>query len=220
MRKLTSFGLGFAVLSSLAAGFPCRAGAEDVAPLVAKVIRVSGGAQYSVGGQTWQALKVGTVLSPGTLVQTAKTKATVELQLGEAGGAQANIVRLLDDTAVEIKKLAAKGVGAERVEEIELDLRMGQILGAVRKFNDGSTYQIMLPTGAAGVRGDAMDSRGTVFLLKPSGELAVLAGKLAIAIASEKTVAQIVGADQKFDPATGQVAKLAADAPERKLWRF
>jgi hypothetical protein len=77
----------------------------------------------------------------------------------------------------------------------------------------------MLPSGAAGVRGDAADSRGTVYVLKSTGNLVVLAGKMAIAIASDNTVAQVVSAEQQFDPASGQVTKLADDALERKLWR-
>ena len=164
------------------------AGAQDSVPLAAKVVRLTGAAHYSVNGQPWQMLKTGDVLRPGSLVQTAKTKSTLDIQLGDAG----NVVRLYDDTAVEIKTLAAKGAAADRVEEIELDLRLGQILGTVKKFKEGSAYRIMLPTGAAGIRGDVADSRGTAYVLKPSGALTVLAGKLAIAIASDNTVAQVV----------------------------
>jgi hypothetical protein len=211
-----SFNIAFILLAVSALSGRTQSGAS----FTAKVIRVTGVARYSVGGQPWQTLKAGDVLAPGTLVQTAKTKASVEIQFGTSGVADANIVRLLDDTALEIKKLSAQGTGADRTEEIELDLRAGQMLGAVKKFKEGSSYQIMLPGGAAGLRGDAADSRGIVYTLKPSGALAVLAGKVAIAIASENTVAQVVAAEQQFDPATGQVTKLAQDAPERKLFRF
>ena len=219
MRTLNSLGLPFTVLLLLAASLAGQAGAQDVVPLNAKVIRLTGAAHYSVAGKPWQMLKVGDVLPAGTLVQTAKTKSIVDIQLGEGAGTDANAVRLLDDTALEIKKLTGTGAGADRIEEIELDLRAGQVLGVVKKFKDGSSYQIMLPTGAAGISGEVSDIKGTVYVLKPSGALAVLAGKVAIAIAAENTVAQIVGADQQFDPATGQVTKLAPDAPERKLWR-
>jgi len=214
VRKLTSFGLLL-----LAASLVGQAGAQEAVSLTAKVIRLTGAAHFSVDGQPWQTLKVGDLLKAGTLVQTAKTKSSVDIQLGEGAGTDANAVRLFDDTALEIKKLTAKGAGADRVEETELDLRAGQILGIVKKFKDGSSHQIMLPTGAAGIRGEVADSKGTVYVLKPSGALTVLAGKVAIAIASENTVAQIVAADQQLDPATGQVTKLAPDAPERKLWR-
>jgi hypothetical protein len=109
--------------------------------------------------------------------------------------------------------LAMQTGGLAGTEEIELDLRAGQILGVVKRFKEGSSYQVMLPSGAAGVRGDATDSRGTVYVLKSTGNLAVLAGKIAIAIASDNTVAQVISTDQQLDSASGQVTKLAADAP-------
>ena len=220
MTKLSSLWLVLSAVVALTAHPAAQARAEDTVPLSAKVVRLKGVARFSVAGGPWQALKVGDLLKAGTLVQTAKTKATIDIQLGESAGTDASVIRLLEDTALEIRKLDAKSAGAERVVETELDLRAGQILGVVKKFKDGSTYQIMLPTGAAGIRGDVADSRGTIYALKPSGALAVLTGKMAIAVASENTVAQIVAADQQFDPATGHVTKLAVDAPERKLWRF
>jgi hypothetical protein len=193
---------------------PGRAQAQDSAPLTAKVLKLSGAVRCSEGGKPWQMLKAGDVLRPGSLVQTAKTKSTLDVQLSDG-----NAVRLYDDTALEIKTLAAKGTGAGRVEEIEMDLKAGQVLGVVKKFPDGSEYRIMVPTGAAGIRVGTSDARGTAYVLKASGALTVLAGKMVIAIASENTVAQVVEAEQQFDPATGKVEKLAADAPERKLWK-
>jgi hypothetical protein len=216
MRKIiSSFLVSTAVL--LTGVSSSHAQTQSGTSFTGKVARVSGGARYSVNGQPWQTLKAGDVLAPGTLVQTAKTKATVEIQLGQGTGG--NIIRLFDDTALEIKKLGTQSGALEGAEEIELDLRAGQVLGVVKKFKEGSSYQVMLPAGAAGVRADTGDNRGTVYVLKSTGNLAVLAGKMAIAIASDNTVAQVVSADQQFDSANGQVTTLAADAPERKLWR-
>jgi hypothetical protein len=218
MRKLISWFLAISAVLLTSAN-SSHAQAQSGGSFTAKVMRASGGARYSVSGQPWQTLKTGDVLAPGTLIQTAKTKATIEIQLGQGTGADSNIIRLFDDTALEIKKLATQAGGLEGTEEIELDLRAGQVLGVVKKFKEGSSYQVMLPAGAAGVRGDAADSRGTAYVLRSTGSLVVLAGKMAIAIASDNTVAQVVSAEQVFDPVTGQVAKLAGDAPERKLWR-
>ena len=198
----------------LAAGGTWHANAQDSTPLTAKVVKLTGTARVSEGGKPWQMLKVGDVLKPGSLVQTAKTKATLDVQISDG-----NAVRLYDDSAVEFKTLATKGAGAGRVEEVELDLKAGQILGVVKKFQEGSEYRIMVPTGAGGIRGGTSDARGTAYVLKSSGALTVLAGKMVIAIASDNTVAQVVETDQQFDPATGKVEKLAADAPERKLWK-
>src|SRR5436853_5306662 len=130
MRKSISCVLAVSVLL-LANANSSRAQAQSGASFSAKVIRVTGGGRYSVNGQPWQTLKVGDVLLPGTLVQTAKTKATIEIQLGQRAGTDGDIVRLFDDTALEIKKLSIQGGGLEGAEEIELDLRAGQILGVV-----------------------------------------------------------------------------------------
>jgi hypothetical protein len=56
-----------------------------------------------------------------------------------------------------------------------------------------------------------------VFVLDSSGSLKMLSGRLAVAIASENTTAQVVAGGQQFDPATGKITDLPADAPERKL---
>ena len=191
-----------------------RAGAQDAAPLTAKVLKLTGSAHFSEGGKPWQMLKVGDVLRPSSLVQTARTKSMIDIQLSDG-----NAIRLYEDSAVEIKTVASKGTGASRTEEVELDLKSGQVLGVVKKFQEGSEYRIMVPTGAAGIRGGSSDPRGTAYVLKSSGTLSVLAGKMVIAIASENTVAQVVEAEQQFDAATGKVEKLAANAPERKLWK-
>ena len=59
----------------LAAGGTWHANAQDSTPLTAKVVKLTGTARVSEGGKPWQMLKVGDVLKPGSLVQTAKTKA-------------------------------------------------------------------------------------------------------------------------------------------------
>jgi hypothetical protein len=214
MTQMRFLGACLGAAMVLAASGTWRAGAQDSTPLTAKVVKLSGTARVSEGGKPWQMLKVGDVLKPGSLVQTSKTKSTLDLQLSEGSA-----VRLYDDSALEIKTLAVKGAGEGRVEELELDLKAGQILGVVKKFQEGSDYRVMVPTGAAGIRGSTSDARGTAYVLKSSGALTVLAGKMVIAIASDNTVAQVVEAEQQFDPATGKVEKLAADAPERKLWK-
>src|SRR5207302_121262 len=92
-----SSGLAVSLLL-LVSGTVGRARAQGAASVPAKVVRVTGAARYSMSGQPWQALKVGDVLAAGTLIQTAKTKATIEIQLGESAGTDANIIRLFDDT--------------------------------------------------------------------------------------------------------------------------
>src|SRR5271170_1232095 len=47
----------------------------------ASVLRVQGAARYSTDNQKWQTLKVGDVLKPGCVIQTAE-QSEVDLQLG------------------------------------------------------------------------------------------------------------------------------------------
>jgi hypothetical protein len=190
--------------------------AQEPAPVTAKVARVTGAARYSSDGTTWKNVKAGTTLKPSVFVQTALTNATVDIQLGEPGGG-GNLVRLMPNSLLEIKNLSVKGSGAERVEETQLDLRTGQMLGSTKKMNPASRYEVMLPSGAVGVQPAAPESDATRFVVNSSGSLSVMAGTMLISKADAEVHTQVVAADQRFDPTTGTVAPLPADAPEKKL---
>jgi len=206
-----------------------RATADDTAPLTARVVRLTGVVRYSMNGSTWKMLKKGAILNPGALIQTAKEKSSVDVELGESdentGNGRAsweaprvNLVRLFEDSALEIRKVAAKGTGAQRVEETELYLRAGQILGAVKRLPTGSHYEVLLANGAAGVQPGVPEETGTVYVFKSTGALTVLYGTMLLAKAETEVHTQVVAAGQQLDPATGVVVQLAPDAPERKLW--
>src|SRR5271167_2420481 len=53
----------------------------------ATVLRKVGGARYSTDNKTWQILKVGDVLKPGCVIQTAE-QSEVDLQLGNGPKSQ------------------------------------------------------------------------------------------------------------------------------------
>jgi hypothetical protein len=220
------------VVSALvcAIGFlPGRAGADDAGPLAAKVVHLTGVVRYSMNGSSWKMLKAGAILKPGALIQTAKEKSSVDILLGEAEKSArndraawetpgANLVRLFEDSALEIRKITAKGSGTERAEETELYLRTGQILGAVKRLPIGSHYEILLANSAAGAQPGVPEATGTVYVLKSSGALTALYGTMLLAKAEREVHTQVVAAGQQLDPETGVVVELSPDAPEKKLW--
>src|SRR5262249_34113424 len=113
----------------------------------AKVVRIKGHARYSTGNNVFPPLKVGAVLKPGTIIQTAQD-GYVDLVLGDGEGgmvgggpagsvgpnaplssdprsytptADQNIVRIHPNSILQIDKLNMMQTGAEPVSEVELD---------------------------------------------------------------------------------------------------
>ena len=197
----------------------------------AKVVRVNGTARYSVNnGTDWNDLTSGTVLKEGSVVQTdQKDTSYVNIVLGEgqavslttvglngartgAGhGAQidADVLRLHQDTALGIDKLAATSTGAGVQTETQLDLRKGHITGNVKKMVAGSIYEIKYPKGVAGIRGSVFDmalvesvQNGTVTV---SCILNMASGSAVLSFvnAQGQTISQTVLPTFSFNTATG-----------------
>src|SRR5262245_40315058 len=127
VQKLAVCGLALAMVSPLAA--------QNIGQASAKVVRIKGSARYTTGNNVWQPLSVGAVVKPGTLIQTSAEKgAYLDLVLGDGeapvprtmGAAAAsssdsrsytpsvdqNIVRLFENTILQIDKLAFTETGA------------------------------------------------------------------------------------------------------------
>jgi len=209
--------------------------AQDLAPTSVKVIRLEGPVRYSLnGGAGWKMLKEGEVFQPGVLIQTAKEKSSVDLELGGAEGAgsgqsrraeraawqqpKVNLIHLFADSALHIQTNSARGIGPERVEEIQLNLRAGQVLAAVPPTALESRYEITFDGGAVALQPAVPESPMTIFVLNASGNLAVLEGTMLMAKVDNDVHTQVVSAGERFDFATGAVSKLPEDARERKLW--
>lgn len=159
---LVACAVAFAMVSSLAAQ---TEGA-------AKVVRIKGPARFSTGNNVWQPLKVGAVLSPGTVLQTSTEQGSfVDLALGDGTAAPVpttttykpaipnsmdtttqyrpaadqNVVRVWENTALGIDKLTITQTGAEPVGETQLDLKTGRITGSVKKMSPASKSQSSCP---------------------------------------------------------------------------
>src|SRR6266699_5569671 len=81
MKNIRSFVQGL-VAGALALAFVSTAAAQTQG--AAKVVRIKGSARYSTGNNVWVPVKLGSVLKPGTVIQTGLEKgAFVDLVLGD-----------------------------------------------------------------------------------------------------------------------------------------
>jgi hypothetical protein len=193
----------------------------------AKVIKMKGQARFTTGNGVWQPLKVGDVLKPGTVIQTAMEKGSyVDLVLGEGAGGtvveagggasataspvanyqakgQQNLVRIWENTALGFDKLTSMKTGADEVTETQLDLKTGHITGNVKKMSAASKYEIKLPNGVAGIR-------GTIFDITAEGVVKVADGSVVIAYmaADGSVTTKVVTGGNQFDARTGEIRAL------------
>lgn len=223
ISSVVACGIALAMVTSLAA--------QSTQDGAAKVVRISGSARYMpVGATTWEPLKTGALLAPGTVVQTA-SGSYVDLVLNGRGGASGvgmaaaggagagagaspisynapkarqNAVRIFENTVLGIDKLSEDQTGAETVTDTELDLKAGKILGTVSRLSAASKYEVKIPNGVAGIR-------GTTYVLTSDGLLQVLGGQVVLAYVGPNgtTMTQVVDAGYQFDAKTGQLTKIS-----------
>jgi hypothetical protein len=201
LNRLAVCGVALAMVSTLAA--------QTVNQSSAKVIRIKGAARYKLNGMDWQQLKVGDVVKPGSLIQTAE-KSRVDFALGAAAAPvprsaaseamsyrpamEQNMVRMWENTLLGIDKLTESKTGADVVTETQLDLRAGHIFATVKKMSAASKYEVKIPNGVAGVRGTSVD-------ISAEGLIKVLDGSVVLGfVAPDGTVTtQVIMAGQEFD---------------------
>jgi len=135
---------GFALLAAL--GLSPVAPAEDAGR--AEVRAVQGTATYSAEGLPARSVKVGAVLTSGTVIKT-DPGSSVDLFLGNSAG----LVRLAENSTLSLDKLVLIDTGAETAVEVQLHVPEGEMYFNVNKLSKASRYEIKLPTGVAGIRG-------------------------------------------------------------------
>jgi hypothetical protein len=218
INNLLVCGVVFAMVSTLAA--------QPVSQGTAKVVRLKGDARYKMAGNDWQPLKVGDVVKPGTIIQTA-AKAYVDFAMG-AGAAsvplpmsspapgyqrpsagfsyqpsgEQNMVRMWENTLLSIDKLTITQTGADEVSETQLDLKAGHIFGMVKKMSAASKYEIKIPNGVAGIRGSAYD-------MTADGVIKMQSGSAVFAYSGPNGIlTQVIMGGQMFDARTGTLTQL------------
>jgi hypothetical protein len=195
MNKWIASGVAVLALSVFSAQAQMQQG-------TAEVRNISGSAKYSSGGGVWVPLKVGTVLRPGSVVQTA-ADSTVDLDLAQNGP----VVRVTGDTTLGIDRLNFQRGGGDAGTTIDtqLDLQVGRILGHVKKMTASSKYEIKLPNGVAGIRGTDYD-----ISVRPLGNnrydirVTSIEGTLiGSAVVNGQTYTGVVNTGESWSPETG-----------------
>ena len=123
--------------------------------------------------------------------------------------AEQNVVRLTENTTLQIKKLDIIDTGADSVSDTELDLKKGKIYANVKKLPGASKYLITLPSGIAGVR-------GTQFSLCDNGATSVYhstGGGVVLTLVPPGGIPKttVVGEGFSFDPNSGVLVILPGD---------
>ncbi len=127
---------------------------------------VRGDAFYSTNqGQTWPEARVGTPLTEGSLAK-AGPNSSADLFLGENGP----VLRLTENSTIQIVRLELVNTGIEKVINTMIDLQKGRILGSVKKMAAASSYLVRTPVGVVQIRGTEYDisADGTVRIVEGS----------------------------------------------------
>lgn len=108
---------------------------------------VQGLVSYSDADGQGMPLRAGTVLHPGTVIQTESSGLA---EIAFDGGA--GIIRLGTNTTVVLEKLTMQRARDGGAVEIQLDLKSGSIVGRTEKLRAGSNFEIKTQAGLAEVR--------------------------------------------------------------------
>ena len=110
----------------------------------ATIRSVHGSAQASIGGGPVQPLRPNMPLTEGATIQTGADSA-VDLQVN----GRTSTVRMTADTTMTLKTMKTLGEDSETM----LDLKVGTLLGSVKKISNNSKYELRTPRGVTRVRG-------------------------------------------------------------------
>ena len=110
----------------------------------ATIRSVIGSAQWSIGGGLWLPARPNMIMPEGTTIQTGADSA-VDMQVN----GHTSTVRLTSNTTMTLSTMKALGEDSETV----LDVKVGTILGSVRKLSKNSKYEVKNTRGMCGIRG-------------------------------------------------------------------
>jgi hypothetical protein len=208
--------------------------AQEVKQGVATVVRVKGGASYTLGGEDgWHPLVVGKLLSAGAAIKT-QPDAVVDVVLGKniqmpqahptpdkitlapdasvrglvdyKPSAEQNVIRLSGETILKIDTLTVADTGVDTISDTELDLQKGRLFYSVKKLSAESKYLIKIPNGIAGVRG----SQG---FISADGRCGAVVHPLWLSMVGSdgKPVTITVAEGQEYDPSSGKSSPMSPE---------
>lgn len=210
--------------------------AQNATEGTATVVRIKGPARYTIGNNTWQPLKVGTVLKPGTVVQTGTADGSfVDLVLG--GGPDGANVPTPGPAVFKPSKPSSMAMGgssyqpsaSQNVVRLWQNTALGiDKLSTMQTGADPvSDTQLDLKMGRISGNVKKMSAaskyeiklpngvagiRGTFFDVYAEGIVKVRVGSVVLAWVDPKTgnvVTQVVSGGQMYDARTGQITPLS-----------
>ena len=117
-----------------------------------------------------------------------------------------NTIVLAENSTVSIDILESEDTGVEKVANVQLTLSAGRIFGRIAKFSSLSKFVVKIPKGTIGI--DAA-SGPVSFDISANGETIVGVGSVNVVFdrggVESNFVAQNLRANQRFNPATGNV---------------
>jgi len=125
---------------------------------------VHGDAQYNAGGG-WQALRPNMELDSGTQIKTGPDS-YVSLNVNGLHSS----VRVSQNTQVSLDRMSTTGDSSDADTDTSMKLDAGTVLGKVQKLSANSRYEIVTPSGVAGIRGTDFSVSVT---LKPDGSYTI-----------------------------------------------
>lgn len=167
----------------------------------AKVLSVSGQANYTEAGAGQQALKVGMILKAGTTIQTGRGSSVI-LDLGDNG----ERLQVKPESTLSLDKLTINRTGADTVVDTQMEIKQGSIVGNVKKLSAASNYQVKTAKGVAGIR-------GTSFHIYAVGIYRCATGQIIVTIAEIPQPGQPVAPPIRFTVTPGTQVDLSAGAP-------
>jgi hypothetical protein len=202
------------MLALFACGAPAATTNQVDKPLSSTLMRLVGSARHSMdNGATWEKAKIGDILKPGVLVQTAEN-ARLYVLLGEIvrplppsnsgnGGLfdpylfPANLISIDSNSSLQIQKLIEKNPKdlEHPLQEVRLGLRSGKMLGCIKDSPSDTDCEVEFPGGTVCVH-------GATFSLTSIGIISVMSGAVAI-ISTNQNLTNTVTAGGRFDQSLG-----------------
>lgn len=230
LSALMTCGVAFAMISTATAQVTNKG--------VATVVRMKGDARYMTANSPWKPLKVGDVVKPGSVIQTALDSGSyVDLVLTDENAptprpALYTAVSPAGTPAASSKGKAGSMPKAEqntlRISEnsaLGIDKLTSTLTGAdvvtdtqldLKAGRIFGTVRKMTPASTYEIKlpNGVAGVRGTVYELTAEGVLRVLVGSVGFAHVADggNVVTKIVGANNQYDSRTGQMSQLSPAA--------
>jgi len=143
-------------------------------------------------------------LPAGTIIKTGKD---AEVYISVNGISSA--IKVDADSVVELTTMAVHGEGRDAERETVVNVRLGTILGQVKKIAGNSSYEIRSPNGVAAIRGtDFQVSVTALSSGKTRTTFACITGQILVSSDVEgQLVTKLLEAGQAWDPGQGDVTK-------------